>query len=223
MTALYIIAGILFLLLLVLLTPLHIIIRYEETLTVKLSVLFLRFPLYPKPKKIREKDFSKKAVAKKKQKAARKATKKKEKERQKPQKAPNRKKDALSAIKLLLRILKKCYPRLVRTFRIRVCELRAIIATDDAAKTAILYGSVAQVTAMLLELCERFLWCKRNKRRVEVVPDFCKAESSFYARICFTSCLYRLLCLAVTAGIAFLKAKLQNKKTVQTKGDPKNG
>lgn len=223
MTALYIIAGILLLLLFLLFLPLWVTVKYENTLTVKLSVLFLPFPLYPKSNKVREKDFSKAAVEKKKRKLAKKEAKKKKKALRASGGKPKEQRDVLTTVKLLLRILKQCYPRLTRTFRICVCELRAVIATEDAAKTAILYGSVSQVTAMLLEICERFLWCKRNKRRVEVIPDFCGTKSSFQARIRFTSCPARLLALAITAGLAFLKSKLKNKTTVQVKGEQENG
>ncbi|MBO7171232.1 MAG: DUF2953 domain-containing protein, partial [Clostridia bacterium] len=152
MTALYIILAILLVLLFLLFLPIRLIFRYDEKITVKLSVLFLPFSLYPR--KIREKDYDKRSVNRKKKRLA----KKEEKKRQAAQKkgdSAKEKRDVLSALKLLLHILKNIYPRLVRTFHIRVCELDLRIATEDAAKTAILYGAVSQVTAMLLEVCER--------------------------------------------------------------------
>lgn len=224
MTALYIIAGIALLLLLLLLLPVHLTIRYDGTrLSVRLYVLFLRFSIYPKRKRVREKDFSKAAVEKRKKKQAKKALKKSERARRKAQAKPKGKKDVLSTVRLILHILKGCYPRIARAFRIRVCELRAVIATEDAAKTAILYGAVSQATAILLEVCDRFLWSKRSEKHIEVIPDFCGTESSFRARIRFNSCLFRLLRLAIVAGITFLKHKIQNKNKVQTKGAQENG
>lgn len=215
MIGLYVTIAILSLLLFLLLLPLQVNVKYEEKLTVTLSVLFLRFFLYPK--KIKEKDYSKKKVEKKKQAQTKKA------DTQKSKQSKKQSKDVLSAAKLFLDILKECYPRLVRSFRIRICDLQATVATEDAAKTAILYGGVSQVAAMLLELCERFLWCKRNKKRVAVYADFCASTSSLRAHIRFTSCPLRIILLGIKAGIAFLRQRLKNKKIVQTKGDQSNG
>lgn len=221
MTALYILLAIALFLLFLLFLPIRILLRYDGSVKVKLSVLFLPFSLYPH--KIREKDYSKRSVERKKQRLAKKKERKKALEKRKT-KAPKEKKDILSPLKLILHILTSTHPRLVRAFRIRICELRVTVATEDAAKTAILYGAVSQVAAMLLEACERFLWCKRNKRRVDVTADFCGTASSATAKITFSSNLYRILRLAISAGIVFLKHKLQNKKTVeQPKGEQQNG
>ncbi len=224
MTALYIIAAIALFLLLLLLIPAQLTVRYDGTrLSVKLSVLFLPFSLYPKKRRVREKDFSKKAIQKKKRRLTKKEIKKARKASRKPPTHPKRKRDVLGTVKLLVHILKGTHPKLIRAFRIRVCELHAVVATEDAAKTAILYGAVSQATAILLELCERFLWCNRSKKRVKVVPDFCGTKSSLHVRIRFTSNLFRLLRLAIASGILFLKHKLQNKNNVQTKGEQENG
>ena len=221
MTALYITLGILFVLLLLLFLPLAIVLRYDGSVSVKFFVLFLPFSFYPR--KRRERDYSKRSVDRKKRRLEKKAARKGKTTKKKPT-SQKGKRDVLSPLKLILHILTATHPRLVRAFRIRLCELRVTVATEDAAKTAILYGAASQITALVLEVCERFLWCKRNKRRVDVVADFCGTESSVSAHIRFTSNLYRILRLGIAAGIVFLKHKLQNKKTVeQPKGEQQNG
>ncbi|MBO5755590.1 MAG: hypothetical protein J6R89_05990, partial [Clostridia bacterium] len=73
MTALYIILAILLVLLFLLFLPIRLIFRYDEKITVKLSVLFLPFSLYPR--KIREKDYDKRFVNRKKKRLAKKEEK----------------------------------------------------------------------------------------------------------------------------------------------------
>ena len=60
MTALYILLAIALVVFFLLFLPIRLILRYDEKVTVKLSVLFIPFSLYPK--KIREKDYSKQSV-----------------------------------------------------------------------------------------------------------------------------------------------------------------
>ncbi len=221
MIALYILLGLLLSLLLILLCPIHLTVRYEGNVRFTLSVLGIPIIRYPKKEKISIKAYSKAAIKKRNKRLAKKEEKKKK------HAATHKKKsiaDILRAVKLILRILKRTYPKLIFAFRIRVCELRAVVATDDAAKTAILYGTVSQGFAYILALCEEFLWCKRSKKRVSVVPDFCGTETSLQVKIRFTTQPFRLLRLGVAAGMMFLKEKAKEKNTtVQTKGEKNNG
>jgi hypothetical protein len=207
-------------LLAILFIPLSVSISAADNapLTVRLHILFFRFSLYPKKRKTYRR-MSARAWERKKQAARVKKRKKQSKKVAESKKAKKTTKDHIRLFRLLLSLLSRTRKGLLSAFRIRLCRVYVAVGTEDAAKTAILYGAVSQTTAILLELCERFLWCKRNKRRVNVTADFCGTESSLRALVRLDSNLFRLLRLAIAAGLVFLKQKLQNNKTVQPKGE----
>ncbi len=59
-----------------------------------------------------------------------------------------------------------------RYFRIKICHVYIKIATDDAAKTAQLYGAVSTALYTLLELVNSFLTVKKSDKKIRVFPDF---------------------------------------------------
>ena len=68
MTALWIILGFLGLLLLISMLTAHAVIEYQDDVTLTLSVLFFKIPLFPaKKKKVRISDYSLNSIKKRKQ------------------------------------------------------------------------------------------------------------------------------------------------------------
>ena len=132
MIALCIVLSALALLSLLLFLPIRIYATYNERVCVYLSFLGVRFSLYPRAKKTRIK-----GKRRKKKSVSHAPVKRKEGE----------KKDFAyytKTFRLFLRILRRVEKKLRRSFKITVLEMRASLATGDAATTAILYGAVSQ-------------------------------------------------------------------------------
>ncbi len=221
MVALIIIGALVALLLLLLLMPLRVTLIYEDEIAVFLSVYGFTFPLYPKRKKIKLSDYSKKKLRKRRRKA-------KEKERQK-EKASEKKqkktiKQSLRMLRLSLYLLQNSYKKIAAALRIRVHRLYVGVATDDAAKTAILYGVAASGVAYLLEILRDFTKTTEKKNAVAVWADFCGTESTLDVKISFTASLYRLLCLGLWAVRLFFRfQKKEAKKSNKKNGEIKSG
>ena len=216
----YVLFGILSILLLLLLFPVRLTISYDTDFRIYLTFFGIPLLRYPKKERVRFSDYDKTKVNKKKKRLLRKEKRKKN-AAAKDKRSPR---DILHTAKLVLRILKQTYPKLQRAFRLRICRLYAVVATEDAAKTAVLYGAVSQSFAYILALCEEFLVCRRSQKSVRVIPDFCQTDCTVRIKIRLVSNLFRLLRFSLAAVMAFFKLKTQDKKhTVQTEGDPLNG
>ena len=208
MIALYIIAGVLALLVLLLLIPVRLSLVYSDDLSLTASYLFFRFPIYPKEKKVRLSDYTPRKIRKRKRKA-----KKKRRLENVAAKAKAKKKKTLEQklrqLRLLLHILKDTYESILSAVRVRVLRLYITVATDDAAKTAILYGVAAQSTAYLLTLLQTYTKTAAKRDRVNVIADFCKEESEIDTAIVFSATPIALLLLGLRAAFLFLKYKFK--------------
>ena len=210
MLALWIVLGILFVILLVLFLPIRLSVSYQTILAVELRFLFFHFPLYPKKqKKIRARDYSKKRLKKRKKKKTASAV---------ASTKPKKKKsatEALRTVRLLLYIFKNVYKRIFPTFRVRVCRLQATIATGDAATTAILYGTVCQSIAYLLEALRIVTGRPVKEDEVTVFPDFLGEKTTLSLHILLSTNLWRVLLIALRAATSFLKFNKNEKaKTI---------
>ncbi len=190
---------ILLLIFLVLLGTVKIRISCRDKLKVVLSVVGIRFTLYPdKQDKEAEKDLSRcrnpermlKRELRRREREAKKALKKAYKKQLKAQKrklekqqrkatqpTPNLKEN----LGMITELVKKIYRITNGKLEIRVHKLLVSVGTDDAAKTAILYGATVQSVGYLIELIDsKFAKVKRNAKDMEVVADYtsgkCHAE-----------------------------------------------
>ncbi|MBQ9735459.1 MAG: DUF2953 domain-containing protein [Clostridia bacterium] len=209
MLALIIVLCVLLVILTLLLLPIRLSVSYQDDVKASLSFLFLRFPLYPKKeKRIRPRDYSKKKLKKRKRKRQAAAS----------GAAPKKKKTAtqsLRTVRLLLHIFKDVYQHFFPAFRIRVCRLNAVVATTDAASTAILYGVVCQSVSYLLEALHRMTGKSVKGDEVTVVADFLGEKTSLSLDILLSTNLLRVLCLALRAATSFLKFhKTEKAKTI---------
>ena len=218
MTALYIFLAVLAFLLLLLFIPVRLSLVFRDDLSISLSYLFLHFPLYPKEKEVRLSDYTPRKLRKKKRKL-------KEKRKRKAAAAPpataQQKKSEkplekrLRQLRLVISILKNVYKKILRAVHIRVKRLYVKIATDDAAKTALLYGAASGAVAHLIALFESLTKTTVARGGANVVADFCGTESTLDAHVVFSATPISLLCVGVRAAFLFLKHKL-------TKTDDKN-
>lgn len=185
MLALYIIGGILLFFFLVGLIRVEVVLSYAEEFGLVLSIAGFPLSLIPgKKKKIKLRDYSPKAIAKRKlkeqKKAEKKAAKKKKKkeadQKKKAEKKKEKDEDKLSLLEIIdigTAVLKVFVKRFAKHLRIRIARLHFGVASGDAATTAILYGAVSQgacYMAALLDGCGTLRYPAKSD--VQIYADY---------------------------------------------------
>jgi len=206
-TALYIVLGISALLFVLLLVPVRLSLIFKDELSLTLSYLFFRFSLYPREKRVKLSDYTPRKLRKKKKKLRQKRQLEKISEAKKAKKPQKTLTQRLRQLRLILAILKNTYKNILSAVRIRVVRLYVTVATDDAAKTALLYGAAAQSTAYLLSLLRSYTKTTVKRGGADVFANFCETESTLDASIVFSARPLALLCLGLRASFLFLKLK----------------
>ena len=217
MIALYVILAILATVFLLLLIPVRLSLVFHEEFSLSASYLFFRFPIHPKQKKIRFSDYTPKKIRKRKKKLRKKRRLEHAKAVKKAQKPKVTLKERLRQLRLILYILKNVYKNILSAVHIRVKQFYVRVATDDAAKTAILYGVAAQRTSYLLKLLHDHTKTTVKRGGTDVVADFCATESTLDVDIVFSVKPISAIYLGLRATFLFLKHKSndpdKNKKT----------
>lgn len=200
-----------------------IIIEYTDDVALTVRVLGIPIRILPGKKKhvkpmtakeaakIREK--RQKAAEKKRQKAIAKAKKKKEKKkaaaekkkaetatpeaRRKAKDAKRKKKEQSATLgenlDLVGKIVGFFFSRFFGHLRIHVTRLRITIGTEEASKTAILYGVAVQGVAYILSFLDRATNLKGLKKAdVDVVCDFLSEEIKVDVKIAFSIRIWHL-------------------------------
>lgn len=196
MTGFLITAAVLLFFTFLLTVPLHIVVCADDDIRVWFRVLFIRIGLFP-PRKRRKKR------KKKKDKSAKKAKKSK---KNKPE--PKKKSGILSMIRLISHIAAAVIRKLSRHLRIRICRYELVVSTDDAAKTAVLYGTAAGLSSNLFTMLSEVANFRVKKNAaVDVRADFVAEKSRLAAKIDFYTNLWGVLALLLAAGLAFVRHK----------------
>jgi len=213
--------------LLILLAPIRLVLTYAEAFRVHLSVFGLRFPIYPRKKKVRIRDYSKKRMQKRRLKALKKRRKEQEKAKKKNAVSSKKKKesaqDKIGNLKTALQYLVRIQKHLRSFSRIRIVRLKAVIAAEDASRTALLCGSVSALFSYLLELADQFLNCHYSPQKIAVIPNYCGAETSFDVKIVVTTDVLHVLKHGVPSLIAFLQFNSDSNEINNQTEEHKNG
>ena len=205
----------------ILLFKCKITIAYTDCLTLTVTLLGIPFRILPKKQKkvnvrkynlrrMRKKAEKRRLARAKKARADREkaALKKRRKAEQKEAKKGQPKPPLGEIIHMVLELIKVVFARLGRHLRIDVARLRLVVATGDAAKTAVLWGAVCPAVGALLELLNRITNLHTVKDCViDVVPDF--TAETFTADICisFSLRVWHLFDIAFRALVALIKTK----------------
>jgi hypothetical protein len=83
---------------------------------------------------------------------------------------------ALYLVKRLVELVKAVTRELCRCARLKICHIHISVATDDAAETARLYGTVSGIVWGLLEFLSHNMSVKRCDKKVLIIPDFTSTE-----------------------------------------------
>lgn len=202
MVALYIISGILFLFLLSLFIKVTVSVSYVGDLQVKLKIFFIPIKIYPFGEK--EAPEKKPVSRKKKPKAA---------EKQKPPKPkPPLKETLLLAKRLVYEILEK----FGRYIRIEEYRVKVLVATDDMAKTGVLYGAVCGILGSISVMIDNVKRRTHRRDRIftEVNADFLAEEPELFLSIGLSLRVWQLLSVGITAAKGLLKYNSLRKEKV---------
>lgn len=195
----YILGIIALIILIILFTPLRLKLSYDKTLSAVIYIGFFKKTLFPKKEKKKTK---KKAADKKPQ-------QKKTEEKEKPKFDISKILGIIKDVqKLVTDVLKDFFKHLV----INKLEISIIVATDNAADTAVNYGKCCSVVYPAISAVSSVSKCK--KCSVDINPNFDeKEQTKFFAELITTTKIIWLVTLVLKHGIKGLKLLLSlNKK-----------
>jgi len=205
MTGLIIFLSILALIILILITPigLNIFYRYESIMYVKLRYLVFSYTLYP---------------AKKKKKA-------KKKDEKKPDiiSSTIKEKGLLEAIRQvaeLLKLVMETAGKVLRHTVISKLNVRIVSASDDAAKTAIEYGSVCAGVYTLIAALQNAMKIRRHN--IDIKPDFDKQKPEIEVDITVRILIIFVVTALISALFKYMKTQKSTENPKQKKGMSEN-
>jgi len=185
LTALYIIGGIILFFTFLCMIRADVTFTYAEEFGMRVKVLGITvFAIPGKPKKVRLRDYTPKALERKKRKAEKKALAKKKKAEKKALKkkkaasedkkpAKKQKTDVVALISLITAVVKTFVTKFAKSLRIKIAKLHVGVAGKDAAETAILYGTVSQGVCYLASLLDSTSTLKNpQKADVRIYADY---------------------------------------------------
>lgn len=217
MTGLWIILGILLFIAFILLIRVKLIIEYhgaDVALTLKIFGIPIRLmPKKEKIKRIHLSDYSYKAVQKRKKKEEkRKAKPKKQKQKEAPK--AKEKQPLSESISFIAELVKYLLAKFFGHLRIDVTEIRIAVGSDDAARTAIMFGIINQAAAALLDILGSITNVKKSrKNEISVYADFTSDKIRADMNIGFSLCVWHALSIALGSLFRYVgnMLKKQNK------------
>lgn len=122
--------------------------------------------------------------------------------------------DIVALVKLLIEIAKKVLEKTWRYIRIKIERYDITVGTDDAAKTALIYGGVSQATSYLFTLLDETAHFRvKRKAPVNVGVDFLATETKASVQMVFCLRLWHILSIGLGAGITYLRGMKKSGKT----------
>lgn len=194
MVALYIIGGILLLIVLLCLLPVGIRIKYDKDFSLYVSIGFIKIKVIPaKKKKIRVSDYSERKLERQRKKQEKNDAKK---EQKKAAGAKKEKKDSVllsrlknfdtapDMIEQLYDMLVLVSDKFAKRLTVKIFQLDAIIGSDSAAKTAIIYGGACSAASCISAFLDQHMNLKkRSGASINVAPDFLSEKTLVYADV----------------------------------------
>ena len=216
MIALIAVGGVLLILLLVLFCgTAQLRISCRDSVRVRLRVLGLRFRLYPRNDGEDEPRgfcrFPNRALArelrrqKRAEKRARKALKKKKKQ---AVGAGLPKPNVKENLEMIRALVMEFYRVSRGKITVRTLRLKVVVATGDAAKTALIWGGVSASASMLLNwINDHYAYIDHEPGEVDIRPDFAGSESGADIDLVFSLGLWSALRIALTMRTRFAEEK----------------
>ena len=218
--------------------PIRITIDYSDRvrLHVRIAHLFKINLLPKKEKKVRLRSYTERKIAKRERKRLAKEAKAKEKRKLKAAEKKKRKEEKkarkeaersgalkksdgslLDNVKLITSLVEVFFKKFFRHLRIKVARLNVTVATDDAAKTAVLYGAVSQSVSYLIALLDAKTNLKQTKNaQFNVNADFCATRSTLDVCLSFSIRLGQMLRVGLAVLFRFIKHKIKKTESASS-------
>lgn len=223
MIALYWTIGILAVLVLIGFIRISIRLCLDDDIRLTLHVLGLTFRLYPKRQAVRLGRYSYRKMQKwrsRQQEKKDKAEAKAERKADRSGKAKEPGERFLAKLRNYQDLVKTFFRSFSKHFRIRIAKFHIRVGSDDAAKTALLYGAVAQAVSYIAGAVERFTNL-RLKRGSEILVEADFVGDSIKADLILDLSLrvWHLLAILLRAALAFFKQQIRKavKETAPSK------
>ena len=179
---------------------LHIV--YSDKLYVYLGILFVKIKLFPSENK---------------KKKPKKQSKKKEeykmpilKDIKDAQPTSDSLVDKINSVGEIISIFFKAFKK---QLNVKLAKIHITIATDDAAKTAIMYGAVSGAVACIIDLIDEITNLKELKKSsISIEPDFVSDKSNIDLNIVLSISIFTALKVALKSFINYII--LKNKKQI---------
>jgi hypothetical protein len=192
MTGLGVTLGIFLFFFFIFIIPIHVTVGLQESVSVMLRILFLKIPILPKTKKKKKKKKEKKPKEKKKK------EKKPEDKKKKKKKKKKKVSDIVGLVQVLLDTVVALFKRLGRNFKIRVYAYEICVASEEAAKTAVMYGAVKTLSeTIFLRLQDSINFKIVKNAPMGVYADFLEEKFKANVKIDFS------LSIAGVFGVLF--------------------
>ena len=134
-----------------------------------------------------------------------------------PEEAPEKKVPLVWQIERILRLLQRIVDRLPGTLTLRARRIVVTVSTDDAAKTALLYGAVSSAMAGLIEFVDRSVARVKcgGRDEIDVKADFVGGKNKADVDLILSARVIgalRILFVFLTSGNGKKKGKHKKKK-----------
>lgn len=224
----YILLGIVAFLFLICCVPLSLTVALDESGTLRLVGRVLGMTIYRSPKKerpVKLSDYTPRAIRRRekreerrRQKAISKAKRKQKKQESKTQKKqtpqpPDAKMPLIDKITFIKDLAEVVLQRSLKHARVDVESLAITVATPDAARTAILYGSVCAALAGVTEVLNVCSHLRiRDSERYGVAADFAGEKTRVDIKLHFRLRVHHALDIALRALLRLVARMLKKYK-----------
>ena len=204
MTGLWITLGIFLFFFILFSVPIHVTVALKESVSVMVRILFLKIPIFPKPKSTKKKSKKKKKSDKKPKKDKK---DKKEKSKDQEKKKSKKKLDIVFLVRLLLDVVTALFKKLGQHFKIRIHAYEICVASEEAAKTAVMYGMVQTLSETLFLRLEKAINFKIVKNApLGVYVDFLEEKPKANVKIDFSISIADVFAIIFGVIFAFIKS-----------------
>ena len=213
MTGWYIVAAVLYVLIALALLRIRIVLSYTEEVSATLRVLFFRFPLYPRKKRVSLRRYTyrryrNRLLAQRKKEAP-------SKPKSQGRASAKKKRPLKESMRTYQYLFSRLYKRILHHFRIDVARLHVIVATGDAAQTAIATGIVSQTVAYVMEILSNHTNLHHSYRAdVRVEPDFLAEKSRVSCKLLFSLRVYEIIDIGIRFFYHYLLVSMHRQNSL---------
>lgn len=183
----------------------------KDEFKLRVSIIGIRLFSYPIPeKKVRINKRTLKNLSK-----PQKKPKSKKSSHLKSTEKEKSKKSLSENLDILISVLQVFFSRFKRFLRIKLTRIHINVATEDAAKTAILYGTVSQAVAYITAIIYNSgcIIKRSGKENINVNADFVSEKSTSDVDITLSLALWHFLDILIHTGLRYIKkSKLTNER-----------